>query len=52
MQRYLDKNQTPLPMLFVNVVSCFNCILLNHVVFDTLMAGVDRKDTRVIKTFY
>ena len=51
MQKYYEKSQLPLPLLFVDVASCFDKIQLSDVIFDAIMAGGDRKAIRVIKQF-
>ena len=51
LQKYFEKTQTPLPILFVDVAACFDRIRLNDVVSDALKAGADRKTTRMIHKF-
>ena len=48
MQKFFEKSKKPLPMLFVDVASCFDKIQLNDVVFDTIEAGADLKASRMI----
>ena len=51
MQKYYEKSQLPLPLLFVDVASCFDKIQLSDVIFDAIEAGGDRKAIRVIRQF-
>ena len=51
MQKYHENKGKPLPILLVDVKSCFDKMILDDVVFDTIEAGADLKATRVIRKF-
>ena len=51
MQKFQESGGKPLPILLVDVKSCFDRMVLEDVVYDTIEAGADLKATRVLKKF-
>ena len=50
-QKYFEKSGKPLPLLFVDVASCFDRIQLSDVIYDSIQAGADLKAVRMIHKF-
>lgn len=51
MQKYFECKSKPLPIVLVDVQACFDRMVLDDVVYDTIQAGADLKATRVIRKF-
>ena len=51
MQKHYESQGKPLPVLLVDVQSCFDKMRLDDVIYDSLEAGCDPKATRVLRQF-
>ena len=51
MQKYHECKSRPLPILLVDVQACFDKMVLDDVIYDTIEAGADLKATRVARKF-
>ena len=51
LQKFHESKGKPLPILLVDVQACFDKMVLDDVVFDTIEAGADLKATRVLRKF-
>ena len=51
MQKYFESKSKPLPVVLVDVQACFDKMVLDDVIYDTIKAGADLKATRVIRKF-
>ena len=51
LQKTHESKSKPLPVLLVDVKACFDQMVLDDVVYDTIEAGADLKATRVIRAF-
>ena len=51
MQKYYECRSKPLPIVLVDVQACFDKMVLDDVIFDTIQAGADLKATRVLRKF-
>ena len=51
MQKYHECRSKPLPILLVDVQACFDKMVLDDVIYDTIEARADLKATRVARKF-
>ena len=51
MQKYFECKSKPLPILLVDVQSCFDKMVLSDVIFDTLESGANPRAVRALRKF-
>ena len=51
MQKYFECRSRPLPILLVDVQACFDKMVLDDVIYDTIESGADLRATRALRKF-
>ena len=51
LQKHQESKGKPQPILLVDVRACFDRMVLDDVIYDTIEAGADRKAVRVLRKF-
>ncbi len=51
LQKFHEKKGKPLPVLLVDVQACFDRMVLDDVIYDTIEADADLKATRALRKF-
>ena len=51
MQKYFECRSRPLPILLVDVQACFDKMVLDDVIYDTIQSGANLRATRALRKF-